>query len=92
MTTIAAAMALSFASVANAATAKYRVSAQVQAACKQEAAKKFSSVHFIKRRNFANNCMAQHANAAKAKPAGHVVNKKSAPTASPTTTGQAPKQ
>ena len=68
---------------------KQKVSADVQASCKAEAAKKFSSVHFLKRRNFVNNCVAQQANAnkhAKAKPAitGQPVR--------PTTTGQAAKQ
>jgi hypothetical protein len=41
--------------------------------------KKFSAIHFIKRRNFVDNCVAQHAKA-------------SAPKAKSTTTGQAPKQ
>ena len=43
------------------------------------AAKKYSAIHFMKRRNFVNNCVAQHAKA-------------SAPKAKSTTTGQAPKQ
>ena len=89
ISTVAAALAVSFAMSAEAASMKQKVSADVQASCKAEAAKKFSSVHFLKRRNFVNNCVAQQANAnkhAKAKPAitGQPV--------SPTTTGQAAKQ
>ena len=76
--TLAAALAMSFAVTAEAAGNK-QVSADVQASCKAQAAKKFSAIHFLKRRDFANNCIAQHA---KAKPAA----------AKPTTTGQAPKQ
>jgi hypothetical protein len=86
---VAAALVVSFAVSAEAAGNKQKVSADVQASCKAQAAKKFSAVHFLKRRNFVNNCVAQHANAkmhAKAKPAtaGQAVK--------PTTTGQAPKQ
>ena len=89
ISTVAAALAVSFAMSAEAASMKQKVSADVQASCKAEAAKKFSSVHFLKRRNFVNNCVAQQANAnkhAKAKPAitGQPVR--------PTTTGQAAKQ
>ena len=76
--TLAAALTMSFAVTAEAAGNK-QVSADVQASCKAQAAKKFSAIHFLKRRDFANNCMAQHA---KAKPAA----------VKPTTTGQAPKQ
>jgi opacity protein-like surface antigen len=87
ISTVAAALVTSFAVSAEAADNKQKVSADVQASCKAEAAKKFSAVHFLKRRNFANNCVAQHANAhAKTKPftAGQADK--------PTTTGQAPKQ
>jgi hypothetical protein len=63
---------------AEAAGNKQKVSAQVQASCKAQAAKKYSAIHFIKRHNFVNNCVAQHAKA-------------SAPKAKSTTTGQAPK-
>ena len=84
----AAALVLSFAVSADAAGDKNKnASASVQASCKAQAAKKFTAVHFLKRRNFVNNCVAQHAGAnqhAKAKP-GAVDQK-------PTTTGQAPKQ
>jgi len=89
ISTMAAALAVSFAVSAEAAGNKQKVSADIQASCKDQAAKKFSAVHFLKRRNFVNNCVAQHGNAnkqAKAKPAtaGQAVR--------PTTTGQAPKQ
>ena len=80
ISTMAAAVVASFAVSAEAAGNKQQVSADVQASCKAQAAKKFSAIHFLKRRNFANNCVAQHTNA-KAKPA-----------VKPTTTGQAPKQ
>jgi len=79
ISTMAAVLALSFAMPAQAAGNKQQVSADVEASCKAQAAKKFSAIHFLKRRDFANNCMAQHA---KAKPAA----------AKPSTTGQAPKQ
>ena len=79
ISTLAAALAMSFAVTAQAAGNKQQVSAEVKASCEAQAAKKFSAIHFLKRRDFTNNCMAQHA---KAKPAA----------AKPTTTGQAPKQ
>ena len=79
ISTVAAALAMSFAMSAEAATNKQKVSADVQASCKAQAAKKYSAIHFMKRRNFVNNCVAQHAKA-------------SAPKAKSTTTGQAPKQ
>ena len=86
VSTMAAALVASFAVSAEAATHKQKASADVQASCKAQAAKKYSAVHFMKRRNFTNNCIAQHANAkAKAKPAA-------AGEAKPATTGQAPKQ
>ena len=86
--TLAAAFAVSFAMSAEAASHKQKVSTDIQASCKDQAAKKFSAVHFLKRRNFANNCVAQHATAmhAKAKPAAGDQAVK------PTTTGQAPNQ
>ena len=79
ISTVAAALAMSFAMSAEAATNKQKVSADVQASCKTQAAKKYSAIHFMKRRDFVNNCVAQHAKA-------------SAPKAKSTTTGQAPKQ
>lgn len=79
----AAALVMSFAVSAEAAGNKQKVSADVQTSCKAQAAKKYSAIHFLKRRNFVNNCIAQHANA-KATKAGEPIK--------PTTTGQAPKQ
>jgi hypothetical protein len=79
ISTLATALVASFAVSAEAAGNKQKVSAQVQASCKAQAAKKFSAIHFIKRRNFVDNCVAQHAKA-------------SSPKAKSTTTGQAPKQ
>jgi ADP-heptose:LPS heptosyltransferase len=80
ISTLATALVVSFAVSAEAAGNKQRVSADVQASCKAQAAKKYSAIHFMKRHNFVNNCIAQHAkaNAPKA--------------AKPATTGQAPKQ
>ena len=88
ISTVAAALVATFAVPAEAAGNKQKVSADLQASCKAQAAKKFSAIHFVKRRNFVDNCVAQHANAnthAKAKPAnaGQAVK--------PTTTGQTPK-
>jgi hypothetical protein len=79
ISTMAAVFAMSFAMSAKAATHEGKVSANIEASCKAQAAKKYSAIHFIKRRNFANNCIAQHAKA-------------SAPKAKSTTTGQGPKQ
>ena len=90
LTTMAAALALSFAVPA-------------------QAAKKFSAIHFIKRRNFVNQCVAQHNGGkmkmhakagkmkhakAKAKPASNnqAAQPATAQAPKPTTTGQAPKQ
>jgi hypothetical protein len=86
LATLAGAMALSFAVSVDAATAKVRVSDNIKAACQNQAAKKFSAIHFMKRRAFTNDCMARHA---KATNAPHAVAKKQPTT--PTTTGQAPK-
>ena len=83
ISTMAAALAISFAVSAEAATKKQKVSADVQASCKAQAAKKYSAIHFLKRSKFVNNCIAQHANA-KTPKAGEP--------AKPTTTGQAPKR
>ena len=76
---LATALVASFAVSAEAAGNKHKVSADVQASCKAQAAKKYSAIHFMKRRNFVNDCVAEHAKA-------------SAPKAKSTTTGQAPKQ
>ena len=78
ISTLATVLVASFAVSAEAAGNKQKVSAQVQASCKAQAAKKYSAIHFIKRHNFVTNCVAQHAKA-------------SAPKAKSTTTGQAPK-
>jgi hypothetical protein len=78
ISTLATVLVVSFAVSAEAA--KQKVSAEVQASCKAQAAKKYSAIHFMKRRNFVNNCVAQHARAATPK------------AAKPATTGQAPKQ
>ena len=83
---IVAALALSFAVPANAAGTKRAATTQKEASCKAEAAKKFSAIHFIKRSNFVNNCMAR----AEAKP----LKAAKSPTASKpaaTTTGQSNK-
>jgi len=76
---LATALVATFAISAEAAGNKHKVSADVQASCKAQAAKKYSAIHFMKRRDFVNDCVAQHAKA-------------SAPKAKSTTTGQAPKQ
>lgn len=75
---LATALVAGVAVSAEAAGNKQKVSAEVQASCKAQANKKYSAIHFMKRRNFTNNCIAQHA--------------KGAPRAKSTTTGQAPKQ
>jgi hypothetical protein len=63
VSTMAAALVISFAVSAEAAGNKQKVSADVQASCKAQAAKKYSAIHFLKRLNFVNNCIAQYANA-----------------------------
>src|SRR3954470_7712337 len=90
---MATALAMSFAVSADAAGSKQQVSADVKASCQAQAAKKFSAIHFLKRRNFTSNCMAQHAHVAKPKPA---VSAKAAPARTagkpmPSTTGQSVK-
>jgi len=60
---LATALVASFAVSAEAAGNKQKVSADVQASCKAQAAKKYSAIHFMKRRNFVNNCVAQHTKA-----------------------------
>jgi heme-binding NEAT domain protein len=80
ISTLAAALVASFAVSADAASNKRTVSAEVQTSCKAQAAKKYSAIHFIKRSNFIDSCVARHAKA-------------SAPKATkPSTTGQAPKK
>ena len=82
ISTLATVLVMSFAVSAEAA--KQKVSADVQASCKAQAAKKYSAIHFMKRNNFVNNCVAQHAKAA--------APKKATAATKPATTGQAPKQ
>jgi hypothetical protein len=82
---IVAAAAVGFAGSASAANAKHRVSADVQASCKAQAAKKYSAIHFLKRRSFVNNCVAERSKAHKTRAAA------TEPKAAPSTTGQAPK-
>jgi len=77
---LATAVVVSFAASAEAAGNKQKVSAEVQASCKAQAAKKYSAIHFLKRRNFVNNCVARHDKASAPKPVRS------------STTGQAPKQ
>src|SRR4051812_12651380 len=86
-------LAISFAATANALPSKASRTAlaQHQTACKAEAAKKFSAIHFLKRRNFVNDCMG-YTTHAKATKVHHVKtvkmhNKK----VEPTTTGQSVK-
>jgi hypothetical protein len=81
ISTLATALVMSFAVSAEAA--KQKVSADVQASCKAQAAKKYSAIHFIKRRNFVNNCVAHHAKVA--------TPRKATAESKPSTTGQAPK-
>ena len=82
-----AAVAVTFAGSADAAQSKHRVSADVQASCKAQAANKYSAIHFLKRRNYVDNCVAEHSKhgnmRAKTKPASGA--------AGPSTTGQASK-
>jgi hypothetical protein len=93
ISTIATALAMSFAVSAGAAQ-KPKVSAAIQASCKAEAAKKFSAIHFIKRRNFVNDCIARHANAKPNATTGQATNPKSQAAQPPkeSKTNQAPKQ
>ena len=61
---------------AEAATRKDPAMAQREASCKAQAAKKYSAIHFLKRRDFVNQCMGRSESAKAAKP-------------TPTTTGKA---
>jgi hypothetical protein len=93
ITTIAAGLlAVSFSVSANAATkseAKQQL-AQREAACKEQAAKKVSAIHFLKRRELVNNCMGRTAQAKAAK-THHVKAVKVEKKTQPTTTGQSVK-
>jgi hypothetical protein len=53
---------------AEAATAKGSAMAQREASCKAQAAKKYSAIHFLKRRDFVNHCMGRSETAKAAKP------------------------
>jgi Ni/Co efflux regulator RcnB len=60
ITTVAAAvLAASFAMTADAATAKKQTTAMSakQTACHEQAKKKFSAVHFLKRKAYEKKCM-----------------------------------
>jgi hypothetical protein len=61
---------------AEAATKKDPAMAQREASCKAQAAKKYSTIHFLKRRDFVNQCMGSTDTAKAVKP-------------KPTTTGKA---
>ena len=89
-TVAAGLLAVSFAVPANAVQSKESRTAMAQreASCKAQAAKKFSAVHFMKRRAMVNECMGRTAKATKAHPVKAAkVQKK----AQPATTGQAVK-
>jgi hypothetical protein len=93
ITTIAAGLlAVSYTGTADAALShKSRTAlAQHETACKAQAAKKFSAIHFMKRRNFVNDCMGTsvHAKATKTHHTKVVATRKKA---EPTTTGQSVK-
>jgi hypothetical protein len=69
LTTLAAAvLATSFAMPATAAKKQQTVADQRQASCKAQAAKRYSVVHFLARRDYVKRCMGETA-AKKAKPA-----------------------
>jgi hypothetical protein len=71
LTALAVAAAVMTAGVsAEAATKKGSAMAQREASCKAQAAKKYSTIHFVKRRDFVNQCMgrSQTAKAANPKP------------------------
>ena len=67
ISTVATALVASFAVSAEAAGNKQKVSAEVQASCKAQAAKKYSAIHFVKRHNVVNDCVARHAKASASK-------------------------
>ena len=62
ITLAAAAFAVSSAASADAATkAEKKAIAQHERSCKAQAARKFSAVHFLKRREFVKQCMGEKA-------------------------------
>jgi hypothetical protein len=96
ISTVVTALAMSFAVSADAAQ-KHKVSADVQASCEAQAAKKYSAIHFIKRHNFVNDCVARHAKASPNATTGQATSPKSqsmtpAPEPKASKTNQAPKQ
>jgi hypothetical protein len=91
-TVAAGLLAVSFAVPANAVPSKASrtAMAQQEASCKAQAAKKFSAVHFMKRRQMVNECMGRTAQAKPTKvhqAKAAKVQKK----AQPATTGQSEK-
>src|SRR5262249_35749489 len=54
-------LAPAFAIAAHAATQKSPGKAQLQAQCQAQAKKKYSAIHFLKRRDYVKNCMHQKA-------------------------------
>lgn len=59
--TIVSAGLLAAAFAASADAAKKSGSAQLQAQCEAQAKKKYSAIHFLKRRDYVKNCMHQKA-------------------------------
>jgi len=86
-TVAAGLLAISFAVPANAVPSKASRTAMAQheASCKAQAAKKYSAIHFLKRRDMVNECMGRTAKAKAVHQAKAVKIKKKA---QPTTTGQ----
>ena len=89
VTTVAAGLlAVSFAVTTNSEARQHM--AQREAACKEQAAKKVSAIHFLKRRQLVNDCMGRTAQAKAAK-THHVKAVKMEKKTQPTTTGQSAK-
>jgi hypothetical protein len=59
--TIVAAGLLAGAFTVSADAAKKHGTAQLQAQCQAQAKKKYSAIHFLKRRDYVKNCMHQRA-------------------------------
>ena len=89
-TVAAGLLAVSFAVPAYAVPSKASRTAMAQheASCKAQAAKKFSAIHFLKRRAMVNECMGRTANVKKVQ---HVKAAKMQRKAPPSTTGQSVK-
>ena len=90
-TVAAGLLAISFTVPANAVPSKASRAAlaQHEATCKEQAAKKFSAVHLMKRRALVNECMGRTAHAKPMKV--HHVKAAKMQKAQPTTTGQSVK-